>query len=72
MTRSGISVAALAALAVGIVSNVFALEPAQWKYRAQVTVEAGTGEYCSLTLTPEIYNAARSDLGDIRLLDAQG
>jgi len=72
MTRSGIYAAVVGVLIFGMVSNVFALEPARWKYRAQVTVEAGTSEYCSLTLTPEIYNAARSDLCDIRLLDAQG
>jgi hypothetical protein len=72
MTRSGVSPAALAALVVGMVTNLFALEPAQWKYRARVTIEAGTGEYCSLMLTPDVYNAARSDLGDIRLLDARG
>jgi len=56
-------------LLAGIVTGVFAFEPTQWRYRAEVTIEDGTGEYCRLALTPDIYNAARPDLGDIRLLD---
>ncbi|MDH4238094.1 MAG: DUF3999 domain-containing protein [Phycisphaerae bacterium] len=57
-------------LLVGLVNNVFALDLANWKYQAQITVEEGTDRYCRLTLTPEIYDAARDDLADIRLLDA--
>ncbi|MGB2807294.1 MAG: hypothetical protein WBC22_06115, partial [Sedimentisphaerales bacterium] len=57
-------------LLVGMVSYVFALDLANWKYQAQVTVEEGTDRYCRLTLTPDIYDAARLDLADIRLLDA--
>jgi hypothetical protein len=59
-------------LLVGLVSNVFALDLAKWKYQAQVNVEEGTSQYCRLTLTPDIYDAARIDLADIRLLDADG
>jgi hypothetical protein len=72
MTRTRILVPALALLLAGIVSSVFALELAEWKYRAEVTIEDGTGEYCKLKLTPDIYDAARPDLGDIRLVDAHG
>jgi hypothetical protein len=50
--------------------HAFALDLAQWQYRAEVTIEEGTGEYCRLILPPEIYNVARRDLGDIRLIDA--
>ncbi len=57
-------------LLVGMVSYVFALDLAEWKYQTQVTVEEGTDRYCRLTLTPDIYDAARLDLADIRLLDA--
>jgi hypothetical protein len=57
-------------LLVGMLSNVFALDLTKWKYQAQVTVEEGAGQYCRLTLTPDIYDAARLDLADIRLLDA--
>jgi hypothetical protein len=57
-------------LLVGIASNVFTLDLAKWKYQAPVTIEEGTGLYCRLTLTPDIYDAARLDLADIRLLDA--
>jgi hypothetical protein len=49
--------------------NLFALDLTKWKYRADITVQDGTGEYCKLTLTPDIYNAARPDLADIRLID---
>ncbi len=55
---------------VVISSNVFAVDLTKWKYQARVTIEEGTGQYCRLTLTPDIYDAARLDLADIRLLDA--
>ena len=72
MTRSRILFTATALLLAGLISSVFALELAEWKYRAEVTIEDGTGEYCKLTLTPDIYDAARPDLRDIRLVDAHG
>ncbi len=72
MIRSRISFTATALLLAGLVSSVFALELAEWKYQAEVTIEDGTGEYCKLILTPDIYDAARSDLGDIRLVNPQG
>jgi len=61
----------IAVLLMGTISNVFALDLTKWQYKAEVTVEDGTGEYGRLILTPEIYDAARLDLADIRLLDAQ-
>ncbi|GAI54115.1 unnamed protein product, partial [marine sediment metagenome] len=72
MTRSRILVTAIALLLAGIVSCVFALELAEWKYQAEVTIEAGSDEYCKFTLTPDVYNAARPDLWDIRLVNDQG
>jgi hypothetical protein len=72
MTRTRILFTATALLLAGLVSSVFALELAEWKYRAEVTIEDGTGEYCKLILTPDVYDAARPDLGDIRLVDAHG
>ncbi|MHC4461683.1 MAG: DUF3999 family protein [Planctomycetota bacterium] len=70
MTKSGIL--AIVLLSVVMASSVFALELAGWKYQAEVTVEDGTSEYGGLILTPEVYNAARLDLADIRLVDADG
>jgi len=61
----------IAVLLVGMISSVFALDLTKWQYKAEVTVEDGTGEYGRLILTPGIYDAARLDLADIRLLDAQ-
>ncbi len=55
-----------------LAGNVFALDLTKWQYKTDVTVEDGTGKYCKLTLTPEIYNASRPDLGDIRLIDNDG
>lgn len=48
MIRTRILVPAIALLLAGIVSSVFALELAEWKYRAEVTIEDGTGEYCKI------------------------
>ncbi len=52
--------------------NVFALDLTKWQYKADVTVGDGTDKYCKLSLTPEIYNAAKLDLADIRLIDTDG
>lgn len=72
MIRSRVLATAIVALLTGMVSTVFALDLAEWKYRANATIEDGAGEYCALTLTPKIYDAAKLDLGDIRLVDARG
>ncbi|MHC4285972.1 MAG: hypothetical protein ACYSWZ_23815 [Planctomycetota bacterium] len=70
MTKSKMLV--IVVVLVGMVSNVLALDLVKWKYQAQVTIEEGSGRYCRLALTPDIYDAARDDLADIRLLDARG
>jgi len=72
MTRTRILFTATALLLAGLVSSVFALELTEWKYRAEVTIEDGIGEYCKLILTPDIYDAVRPDFGDIRLVDSHG
>jgi hypothetical protein len=72
MTRTRILFTTTALLLAGLVSSVSALELAEWKFQAEVTIEDGTDEYCKLMLTPDIYDAARPDFGDIRLVDAQG
>jgi hypothetical protein len=53
-------------------SNVFAINLAQWKYQSDVTIESGPQEYCVLTLTPEVYNAAGNNLADIRFISPNG
>ena len=52
--------------------HVFALDLAKWEYQARLSIQDGTEKYCRLTLTPEIYDAARADLADIRLIDPDG
>ena len=72
MIRIRILMPATALLLAGIVNSVFAIELAEWKYKADVTIEDGTSEYCKLILTPNVYNGARLDLGDIRLVNTSG
>jgi hypothetical protein len=72
MTRTKFVITVTALLLVGIVNSVFAIELTEWKYKAEVTIEEGAGEYCQLMLTPEVYNEARPDLGDIRLVNTSG
>ena len=72
MIRTRIVISVTALLLTGVVNCVFAIELAEWKYKAEVTIEDGAGEYCKLTLTPDVYNAARPDLGDIRLVNTSG
>jgi len=45
------------------------IDLAKWQYFAEVTIEDGRSEYCGLTLSPEVYSVARTDLADIRLID---
>jgi len=72
MTKSKILAITIILLLFGWLSNIFAFEVTKWKYQAKVIIEDGTSEYYKLALTPEAYNAARPDLGDIRLVDVNG
>jgi len=72
MARLGILVPVIVMLLTGMIDNVFALDLTQWKYQAEVTVEDSADQYCTLILTPDIYNAARVDLGDLRLVGTDG
>jgi len=72
MIKTRILMPATALLLAGIVNSVFAIELTEWKYKTEVTIEGGAGEYCKLILTPDVYNDARPDLGDIRLVNTSG
>ncbi|OHB63595.1 MAG: hypothetical protein A2168_05335 [Planctomycetes bacterium RBG_13_50_24] len=72
MARSAIFAPVMVILLTGMVNNVFAFDLTQWKYQAVVTVEDSTDQYCGFVLTPDIYNLARGDLGDIRLVETNG
>ena len=72
MARSAIFAPVMVILLTGMVNNVFAFDLTQWKYQAAVTVEDSTDQYCGFALTPDIYNSARGDLGDVRLVDTNG
>ena len=72
MSMSGTLIGAAIMLLAGTGNHTVALNLAQWQYRAEVTIEQGADEYGRLTLTPDVYNVARRDLGDIRLVNAGG
>jgi hypothetical protein len=60
------------ALLLAAAGNLHALDLAPFKYRTSVSVEQGAAPYARLSLTPDVYDAARLDLGDIRLVGADG
>ncbi|MHC4335318.1 MAG: DUF3999 family protein [Planctomycetota bacterium] len=60
------------ALLLAAAGNLRALDLAPFEYRAPVSVEQGAAPYARLSLTPEVYDAARLDLGDIRLVGPDG
>lgn len=62
---------AIVVFLMATVTDVWGFDSTKWKFRANVTIEAGGEDYCRLTLTPDIYNSARADLGDIRLVDGR-
>jgi hypothetical protein len=72
MKKTRILAIVIIILLFGLLSTVFALEITKWKYQAKVIIEDRTSKYYTLSLTPEVYNAARLDLGDIRLIDPNG
>jgi hypothetical protein len=62
----------LLALLFTTICSGASIDLTKWQYTAELTVEGTPGEYCALTLTPEIYNVARTDLADIRLIGRDG
>ena len=62
----------LSVLLLTTICSGASIDTNKWQYTAEVTVEGTPGEYCALVLTPEIYNVARTDLADIRLIDRDG
>ncbi len=69
MIKSGVLAAVVLLSMAGV---VFSLNLAEWKYQAEVNVADSNEQYCRLAITPEIYNVARTDLGDIRLVSSDG
>ena len=62
----------LSVLLLATISSGASIDLTKWQYTAVVTVEETPGQYCALTLSPEVYNVARTDLADIRLIDRDG
>lgn len=64
---SAVIIAVLTAVTAGA-----AFDSTQWRYQADVNIEEEIGEYCTLMITPELYDIAKDDLSDIRLVDGNG
>ena len=52
--------------------SAWAIDLTKWKYCCGITFENKVGEYCRSDITPQIYNAAKPDLSDIRIIDSNG
>jgi hypothetical protein len=59
-------------LLIAIASNVSAIELTKWKYYCEITIDGDAKKYARVDITPEIYDAAKLDLSDIRIIDSQG
>jgi len=63
----------ISVILVGLsVNSVFGLDVSKWKYRADIIFEPTRSEYYRLSVSAEVYNAARRDLADIRIVGADG
>ena len=67
-----LKITTLAVLTVLVSRMAFALDTGLWKYKADIAIVDYDTEYLSVELTPEIYDVARGDLGDIRLINTKG
>ena len=59
-------------LLTGAVGSIYAIDLTKWEYQADVTFGEDIAEYCKLEVTPAVYDAAKRDLADIRLMDPDG
>jgi hypothetical protein len=59
-------------LFVVLFGSTFAIDLAQWQYQANVEFGENIAEYCKLEITPPLYDTAKRDLADIRLIGADG
>ena len=70
MNKLKITVAAL--LCAGIIGSVYGMDLTKWEYRADVTFGEDAAEYCKLEITPAVYDQAKRDLTDIRMIGSDG
>ena len=59
-------------LLFGAAGNVRAIDLTKWKYRCPVILEGKAAEYYRADITSEIYNVAKRDFSDIRIIDSNG
>jgi hypothetical protein len=70
MTKS--NVVFMLAMLLAAACNGASIDLTKWQFAADVNIGNTTSEYHALTVTPEIYNVAGTDLADIRLIDNTG
>ncbi len=68
MRSLNIIISGLLIAAVG----AFAVELEKWEYVSQINLTECRGEYAEFDVTPQVYNSAKSDLSDIRIIDSAG
>ncbi len=57
-------------LFVAITSNALAIDLTKWKYCSEIIFDDQKGGYTEVDITPEVYDAAKLDLSDIRIIDS--
>ncbi|MGA2916558.1 MAG: DUF3999 family protein [Sedimentisphaerales bacterium] len=67
-----VRICAVVVFLAGMAGSVWAIDLTKWKYCSVVTLENKVAEYYRADITPEIYNAAKPDLSDIRIIDSNG
>ena len=51
-------------------SNVLAIDLTKWKYCCEIAFDSQPGKYAKADIIPEVYDAAKSDMSDIRIIDS--
>ena len=57
-------------LFVATASNALAIDLTKWKYYSEISFDGQVEKYARVDITPEVYNAAKLDLSDIRIIDS--
>jgi len=57
-------------LFTAITSNALAIDLTKWKYCSEITLDSWAEKYVTADIIPEVYDVAKSDLSDIRIIDS--
>jgi hypothetical protein len=67
-----VKLCAVVILFVCAATVISAIDLSKWQYCWPVTIQSNGSEFCRMDITPEIYNVAKQDLSDIRIIDSKG